>query len=60
MPELILEQDRNIVKYITKLNLPYSSAILNHMINMVSGIILTEDSKTLSAIFNKVTCNRNR
>lgn len=60
MPELMIEQDKDIVKYINNLNLPYSSAIRNHMVNMVSGIILTEGHKTLSAIYNKITCNRNR
>lgn len=60
MPELMIKQDKYIVKYINNLNLPYSSAIQNHMANMISGIILTEGHKTLSAIYNKITCNRNR
>lgn len=42
------------------LDLPYSDAIRNHMVNMISGIILTEGKKTVSGIYNKITCNRER
>ncbi|CAG9701665.1 hypothetical protein CNEO_10190 [Clostridium neonatale] len=43
----ILNQNETIINYISELNLPYSSAIKNHMVNIVSGIIVTEGSKTI-------------
>lgn len=30
------------------------------MVNILSGIVLTEDDKTVSEIYNKITCNRHR
>ena len=56
----ILNQNETIINYISELNLPYSSAIKNHMVNIVSGIIVTEASKTISSVHNKITCNRDR
>ena len=56
----ILNQNETIINYISELNLPYSSAIKNHMVNIVSGIIVTEGSKTISSVHNKITCNRDR
>lgn len=60
MPELIIEQNKDIINYINVLKLPYNSAIQNHMVNMISGVIATEGNKTISSIYNKVTCNRDR
>jgi len=60
MPEIIIEQNQNISNYINMLQLPYSAALNNHMINMVSGIITTEGNKTVSAIYRKLTSNRDR
>ena len=60
MPEFIISQDENIINYINKLNLPYSDSIKNHMVNILSGIVLTEGHKTVSGIYNKITCNRHR
>ena len=60
MPEIIIEQNQNISKYINMLQLPYSSSVRNHMINMVSGIITTEGNKNVSSIYSKLTCNRDR
>jgi hypothetical protein len=51
MPEFIIEQNHNISNYINMLQLPYSAALNNHMINMVSGIITAEGNKTVSAIY---------
>lgn len=42
------------------LQLPYSSSVRNHILNMVSGIITTESNKSVSAIYRKLTCNRDR
>ena len=56
----ILNQNETIINYISELNLPYSSAIKNHMVNIISGIIVTEGSKTISSVHNKITCNRDR
>ena len=56
----ILNQNETSINYISELNLPYSSAIKNHMVNIVSGIIVTEGSKTISSVHNKITCNRDR
>lgn len=56
----ILNQNETIINYISELNLPYSSAIKNHMVNIVSGIIVTEGSKTILSVHNKITCNRDR
>ena len=42
------------------LKLPYSEALCNHMVNMISGIIATEGSKNVSSIYSKLTCNRDR
>lgn len=36
MSEFIIYQYENIIKYINKLNMPYSDAIKNHMINISS------------------------
>ncbi len=44
----ILNQNESINNYILELNLPYSSALKNHMINLVSGITVTKGSKNLS------------
>ena len=60
MPTTILNQNQFISNYILELNLPYSSAIKNHMINLTSGIIITEGNKTISAAYNKLTSNRYR
>ena len=60
MLQPILNQNELISNYILDLNIPYSSALKNHMVNLVSGITITEGNKTLSAIYNKVTCNRHR
>jgi hypothetical protein len=60
MPETIIEQNQNISKYINTLELPYSSSIRNHMVNMVSGIITTEGNKNVSSIYRRLTCNRDR
>lgn len=60
MPEIIIEQSEDVINYINLLNLPYSEALQNHMANIVSGIIATEGNKTVSAIYNKLTCNRDR
>jgi len=43
----ILSQNEFISNYILELNLSYSSAIKNHMVNLASGIIVTEDNKTI-------------
>lgn len=56
----ILNQNEAINNYILELNLPYSSALKNHMINFISGITVTEGSKTISSIYRKLTCNRHR
>ena len=56
----ILNQNETIINYISELNLPYSSAIKNHMVNIVSGIIVTEGSKIISSVHNKIICNRDR
>ena len=60
MPTTILNQNQFISNYILELNLPYSSAIKNHMINLTSGIIVTEGNKTISSVYNKLTSNRHR
>lgn len=60
MPEIIIEQNQNISNYVNMLQLPYSAALNNHMINMVSGIITAEANKTVSAIYRKLTSNRDR
>ncbi|CAG9701473.1 hypothetical protein CNEO_10007 [Clostridium neonatale] len=60
MPTTILNQNQFISKYILELNLPYSSAIKNHMVNLTSGIIVTEGNKTISSAYNKLTSNRHR
>lgn len=56
----ILNQNETINNYIWELNLPYSSALKNHMVNLISGITVTEGSKNLSSIYSKLTCNRPR
>lgn len=56
----ILNQNESIINYISKLNLPYSSAIKNHIVNLTSGIIVTEGNKTISSVYNKLTSNRHR
>ncbi len=56
----IINQDEAINNYILELNLPYSSALKNHMVNLVSGITVTEGSKNLSSIYSKLTCNRHK
>ena len=56
----ILNQNEFISNYILELNLPYSSAIKNHMVNLISGIIVTEGNKTISLAYNKLTSNRHR
>ena len=56
----ILNQNEFISNYILELNLPYSSAIKNHMINLTSGIIVTEGNKTISSAYSKLTSNRHR
>lgn len=60
MPEIIIEQNQNIRNYINVLQLPYSAALNNHIINMVSGIITAEGNKTISAIYRRLTSNRDR
>ncbi|MCR4435758.1 MAG: IS701 family transposase [Clostridiales bacterium] len=61
MPEIIMiEQNQDIINYINMLNLPISPALRNHMVNMISGIVTTEGNKTISAIYEKLTCNRDR
>jgi hypothetical protein len=60
MPEIIIEQNQNISNYINMLQLPYSAALNNHIINMVSGIITAEGNKTVSSIYRKLTSNRDR
>jgi len=60
MPEIIIEQNKDIINYINMLKLPYSEALCNHMVNMISGIIATEGSKNVSSIYSKLTCNRDR
>jgi len=60
MPEIIIEQNQNIINYINMLNLPYSESLRNHMVNMVSGIITTEGNKNVSKIYSRYTCNRDR
>ena len=42
------------------LDLPYSEALRNHIVHMVSGIISTEGNKNVSVIYSKHTCNRDR
>jgi hypothetical protein len=54
MPEIMIEQSRDIINYINMLNLPYSTALQNHMVNMISGTIATERNKTVTAIYNKL------
>ena len=60
MPEIIIEQSQEVINYINMLDLPYSEAIQNHMVLMVSGIITTEGSKNVSRIYSKHTCKRDR
>lgn len=60
MPEIIIEQSQEIINYINMLNLPYSEALQNHMVHMVSGIITTEGNKNVSRIYSRHTCNRDR
>jgi hypothetical protein len=61
MPEnIMIEQNQDIINYINMLNLPYSTAIKNHMVNMVSGIITLEGNKNVSAIYKDINCNRDR
>ncbi|GKX65199.1 hypothetical protein rsdtw13_04570 [Clostridium sp. TW13] len=54
----ILNHNEAINNYILELNLPYYSTLKNPMINLVSGITITEGSKNLSLIYSKLTCNR--
>ena len=56
----ILNQNKFISNYILELNLPYYSVIKNHMVNLTSGIIITEGNKTISSAYNKLTSNRHR
>lgn len=56
----ILKQNGSIKNYILELNLPYFPVLKNHMINLVSGITVTEDSKTSSSNYSKLTCDRYR
>ena len=35
MPEIIIEQNKDIINYINMLKLPYSEAIQNHMVGVV-------------------------
>jgi len=60
MPEIIIEQSQDVINYLNMLKLPISEALRNHMVNIVSGIIATEGNKTVSAIYKKPTCNRER
>lgn len=62
MPEnIMIEQNQDIINYIINmLELPVSPALRNHMVNMISGIIVTEGNKTISSIYEKLTCNRDR
>ncbi|MCX7921559.1 MAG: IS701 family transposase [Clostridia bacterium] len=60
MPEIIIEQGQDIINYLNILNLPYSEALLSHMSYFVSGIVATEGNKNVSAIYKKLTCNRDR
>ena len=60
MPEIIIEQNQNISNYVNMLQLPYSAALNNHIINMVSGTITAEGNKTISTIYRKLTSNRDR
>ena len=49
----ILNYNEAINNYILELNLPYCSALKNHMVNLVSGITVTEGSENLSSIYSK-------
>ena len=60
MPEIMIEQNQDIINYINMLNLPYSEALQNHMVNMVSGIITTKGKRNVSSIYRRLTCNRHR
>lgn len=60
MPEIIIEQSSDIINYVRVLNLPYSDALHNHMVNMISGVITTEGNKNVSAIYRSLSCNRDR
>lgn len=60
MPDIIIEQNKDIIKYINILNLPYSRAIRSHIAHFISGIITTEGDKNISAIYRKLTCDRDR
>lgn len=60
MPEIIIEQNQEVINYINLLKLPISGALRNHMINMVSGIITTEDDKNTSNVYSRLTCNKDR
>ncbi len=60
MPEIIIEQSQDVINYINMLDLPYSEALRNHMIHMVSGIISTEGNINVSTLYSKHTCNRDR
>jgi hypothetical protein len=51
MVTAILNQNNAIENYILELNLPYSSALKNHMVNLISVITVTEVSKNLSSIY---------
>lgn len=44
----ILNQSEFISNYILVLNLPYSSAIKNPMVDLMSGIIIIKVNKTIS------------
>lgn len=60
MPEIIIEQNKNISNYINVIQLPYSATLNNHIINMVSDIITIESNKNISIIYRKLTSNRDR
>jgi hypothetical protein len=60
MPDIIIEQGKDIIKYINVLNLPYSEALRNHIAHFVSGIITTEGNKNISAIYSRLTYDRDR
>ena len=47
MLQPILKQNELISNYILELNIPYSSTLKNHMVNLVSEITIIEGNKTL-------------
>ena len=55
MPVTIVNHSDDLIKYISKLNLEFSTSQTNHLLNLITGLINLEGKKNLSnlELFNQ-------